>query len=73
MMDPTFGLATRGRITMTDFIREHAGISDEVAFVGRGLFFQMWEPVRLSRYQAEVRARLMQLRQGLVRSAGSPE
>lgn len=52
-----------GRITMTDFIREHTGITSEVAFVGRGHFFQMWEPERLKAYGAEVRARLLKLRQ----------
>ncbi|MER9054591.1 division/cell wall cluster transcriptional repressor MraZ [Mesorhizobium sp. M0213] len=53
-----------GRITMTDFIREHTGISAEVAFVGRGNFFQIWEPGRLSAYGTETRARLLRLRQG---------
>ncbi|MGX8013160.1 division/cell wall cluster transcriptional repressor MraZ [Mesorhizobium sp. ORM8.1] len=53
-----------GRITMTDFIREHTGISNEVAFVGRGNFFQVWEPGRLAAYGAQARARLLQLRQG---------
>lgn len=53
-----------GRITVTDFMREHTGISSEVAFVGRGAFFQMWEPERLGVYGAEVRARLLRLRQG---------
>jgi len=53
-----------GRITVTDFIREHTGISSEVAFVGRGNFFQIWEPGKLSAYGAEVRARLSRLRQG---------
>jgi MraZ protein len=53
-----------GRITVTDFIREHTGITTEVAFVGRGNFFQMWEPERLGAYGAEVRARLSRLRQG---------
>ena len=53
-----------GRITVTDFIREHTGISSEVAFVGRGNFFQMWEPERLRAHGAEVRARLSKLRQG---------
>ena len=59
-----------GRITMTDFIRAHTGISTEVAFVGRGLFFQMWEPERLSRYQDEVRKRLLKLRQVQALTAG---
>jgi MraZ protein len=53
-----------GRITVTDFIREHTGIGAEVAFVGRGHFFQIWEPGRLSAYGAEARARLLKLRQG---------
>ena len=53
-----------GRITVTDFIREHTGITTDVAFVGRGNFFQIWEPQHLAAYGAEVRARLLQLRQG---------
>jgi MraZ protein len=53
-----------GRITVTDFIREHTGITSEVAFVGRGNFFQIWEPSKLSAYGADVRARLSKLRQG---------
>ena len=53
-----------GRITVTDFIREHTGITTDVAFVGRGNFFQIWEPGRLAAHGAAVRARLSQLRQG---------
>lgn len=53
-----------GRITVTDFIREHTGITTDAAFVGRGNFFQIWEPQKLAAYGAEVRARLLQLRQG---------
>jgi MraZ protein len=52
-----------GRIMVNDFIREHTGISTEVAFVGRGHFFQIWEPGRLTAYGAEARARLMKIRQ----------
>lgn len=64
-----------GRITVTDFVREHTGISTEVAFVGRGLFFQMWEPERLKAHGAEVRARLLRLRQRAseARAAASSE
>lgn len=53
-----------GRITVTDFLRGHTGITTEVAFVGRGSFFQIWEPQKLAAYGAEVRARLSRLRQG---------
>ncbi len=52
-----------GRITISDFMREHTGISSEVVFVGRGAFFQMWEPERLRAYGADVRTRLLKLRQ----------
>ncbi|MHB2264309.1 division/cell wall cluster transcriptional repressor MraZ [Aliihoeflea sp. PC F10.4] len=52
-----------GRITVTDFLREHTGIQTEVAFVGRGTFFQMWEPSRLKAHGEAVRARLLKLRQ----------
>lgn len=47
-----------GRITVTDFMREHTGIADEVAFVGRGHFFQMWHPEKFHAYREEVRERL---------------
>jgi MraZ protein len=61
-----------GRITVSDFIREHTGISSDVAFVGRGHFFQIWEPQKLKAYGAEARARLLGLRQaaGQRRPAG---
>lgn len=65
-----------GRITVNDFIREHTGITSEVAFVGRGHFFQIWEPQRFDAYRAQARGRLLQLRQaatGMVRPAGETE
>jgi MraZ protein len=52
-----------GRITVSDFIREHTGISAEVAFVGRGHFFQMWEPERFRALADAARERLRQLRE----------
>lgn len=60
-----------GRITVTDFIRGHTGITTDVAFVGRGTFFQMWEPSQLAAYGAQVRERLMKLRQaGMTGASG---
>ncbi len=50
---------SEGRITVNDFIREHTGIATEVAFVGRGNWFQIWEPVKLSQHSVAVRARLL--------------
>ena len=52
-----------GRITVTDFIREHTGITDQVHFVGRGHFFQMWAPERFADHRAKVRARLLAQRE----------
>lgn len=51
-----------GRITVTDFIREHTGIGETVAFVGRGQFFQIWEPSRFADYRTQVRDRLLKMR-----------
>lgn len=63
-----------GRITVTDFIREHTGITDTVAFVGRGLFFQVWEPARFNDYRTEVRDRLLKMRRDAgQRRADNPE
>lgn len=64
-----------GRITVTDFIRNHTGITTDVAFVGRGTFFQMWEPSRLAEYGAQVRARLLATRQAgaAASKTGGPE
>ena len=51
-----------GRITVTDFLRDHTGITSDVAFVGRGSFFQIWEPSRLADYSRQARDRLVRLR-----------
>ena len=54
---------SEGRIMLPDQLVEHAGIADSATFVGRGRTFQIWEPGRLAAYGAEVRARLLRLRQ----------
>jgi MraZ protein len=51
-----------GRITVNDFIREHTGITETVAFVGRGQFFQVWDPSRFAAYREQVRDRLLKMR-----------
>lgn len=50
---------SEGRITVSDFMREHTGIKTDVAFVGRGNWFQIWEPAQLAGHAAAVRARLL--------------
>jgi MraZ protein len=56
---------TEGRIILTDHIREHTGVSDQVAFVGRGHFFQLWEPERFRAYREEARAAVRRMRRSL--------
>ena len=58
-----------GRMTVTDAMREQTGIGGEVAFVGRGDFFQVWAPEKLKPYAEEVRARLLKARMD---KAGGP-
>ncbi|OXT00409.1 cell division/cell wall cluster transcriptional repressor MraZ [Notoacmeibacter marinus] len=56
-------LDKEGRIVVTDFVREHTGITDEVAFIGRGRFFQMWDPKQAEAHTRAVRQRLLAMRQ----------
>ena len=73
--DSTFlKLDQDGRITVNDFLRSHTGITEEVAFVGRGNFFQIWHPDKLAEHAAAVRDRLIRLRQAAneARSGGEP-
>ena len=56
-------LDSDGRIMVTDPMREHADLKDQVAFVGRGRFFQIWNPEALADYSAQVRSRLLKARQ----------
>ena len=46
-----------GRIVLPEDLKEHAHIGEEVAFVGLGTMFQLWEPQRFSRHRAEARER----------------
>jgi MraZ protein len=56
---------TEGRIVLSDLIREHTGIAGEVAFVGRGPFFQLWEPERFRVYRETARSRVRSMRREL--------
>src|SRR5690606_26240868 len=62
-----------GRVVLSDAIREHAGVSDRVTFVGQGYKFQLWEPSRFAAYREEAKNRLRDIRKRLVpghRAAG---
>ena len=46
-----------GRIVLPEPLKEHAQITTDVAFVGLGAMFQIWEPGRYSEHRAAVRER----------------
>ena len=52
-----------GRVILSDFIKAHAGIAEQVTFVGQGYKFQIWEPQRFGAYREEARNRVRLLRQ----------
>ncbi len=51
-----------GRVILSDSIREQTGITDRAAFVGRGHFFQIWEPEKFRAYREEARKKVAEMR-----------
>ena len=49
-----------GRIILPETLKEHAQIDADVAFVGLGATFQMWEPGHYAEHRATVRERSRQ-------------
>lgn len=47
-----------GRIFLPESFREFAGLTDQVAFVGRGPTFQLWNPQQFKTYQTTARDRM---------------
>ena len=46
-----------GRIVLPESLKEHAHLTSDVAFVGLGAMFQIWEPDRYAEHRAAVRER----------------
>ena len=61
----TLKIDGEGRIALTDTLKSHAGIASEVAFVGLGHKFQIWEPGRFRRAFAEATQKVRTLKEGL--------
>jgi len=53
-MDP------EGRIILPETLKEHARIGCDVAFVGLGAMFQLWDPAQYEEHRAAVRERSRQ-------------
>lgn len=49
-----------GRVVLPDVLAAHAHLSAEVAFVGRGRTFELWEPARFAEHKAEARRRALE-------------
>jgi MraZ protein len=54
-----------GRVTLTEPLKSHAEIKDEVAFAGLGHKFQIWEPKRFGAELAEATAKVRAYKQQL--------
>jgi MraZ protein len=65
-----------GRTILPERLREHAGITTHITFVGLGEKFQMWEPKRFEAHLAGARQKVRDLRKLLGagrRGSGGPE
>jgi MraZ protein len=51
-----------GRISLPENLRAHAGLSAQVAFVGLGDKFQMWEPARFANRRERAREKVQHTR-----------
>lgn len=47
-----------GRVLLPELLCEHASLAGQVAFVGRGATFQIWNPEVFKQHQEEARQRL---------------
>jgi MraZ protein len=63
-----------GRVQLTDTLKSHAGITDQVTFVGLGHKFQVWEPSRFQVHLDEARRKVRDLKKelGSLTRSGSP-
>lgn len=61
----TLKLDPEGRVTLSDPLKDHAGIMDAVAFVGLGHKFQIWAPDRFSARLSEATGRMRTLKKRL--------
>jgi MraZ protein len=65
----TLKIDSEGRVSLTDSLKRHAGISEAISFVGLGHKFQMWEPERFRAHLTKATATVRTLTQRL----GSPD
>lgn len=59
-----------GRVVLSEAILEQTGITDKAAFVGRGHFFQIWQPEKLAMYREKARQQVAQMRRSRQPNSG---
>ena len=71
----TLKIDGEGRVTLSDPLKDHAGIMDAVAFVGLGHKFQIWAPDRFSARLSEATGKMRSLKKrlGAERAAVIPQ
>ena len=67
----TLKIDADGRVMLSDMIREHAGVTDQITFVGQGYKFQLWEPERFRAHRADAQKRAMSVLSSPRASSGS--
>ncbi len=60
-----------GRIVLPEILAAHAALSEQVAFMGLGKTFQIWEPAAAERWRTEARARSRGVSLPMARGAAS--
>jgi MraZ protein len=61
----TLNVDGEGRVILTERLKNHAGIADQVGFVGLGHKFQIWEPERFRAQLAEATEKVRALKRQL--------
>ena len=61
----TLKIDSEGRVILSDTLKTHAGITAEIAFVGLGHKFQIWEPGRFRAQLAEATGTVRALKKQL--------
>ena len=61
----TLKMDAEGRVTLTEALKDHAGIMEAASFVGLGHKFQIWAPDRLGMQLSEATGAVRKLRKRL--------
>ena len=67
----TLKIDGEGRVTLSETLKSHAGITDAVSFVGLGHKFQIWEPSRFQSELAEATQKVRELKAELSSQAAA--